>query len=286
MLRDFQDYPPLIGADGFGELARFQGEHLVFELYRQRAPLKVLQVAPLVGRRTGGIFLGELLEAGALSKLTMDFIGFDLGLGNQLVSWGRGRSGLTGCRLGRSWRLGGNQDFPQAHLFRALHFVLVLVVEGLNLLLGYADMAADFLLDDLLGEDVFFEVLFEFFERNALGLRGFFQILHGVGVHLLAQLIKSLDDVGISADAKLIRLLGKQPGVDQIAQQVFFLRLILRRYVRIHLSLFALELLFTAMQFGERNDAVIDARDDLLDHRGVRGLAVGRRGCASGWDRS
>ena len=109
-----------------------------------------------------------------------------------------------------------------------LQFSLVLIVERLNFLLGHVDVRANFLLNDLLGEDVVLQVLLELLEGDTLRLRRLLQIFHGLRVHLLAQFVEALDDVRVGADSKFLRFLRKQLGVNEIAQQVFLLGLVLR----------------------------------------------------------
>ena len=89
----------------------------------------------------------QLLEFRALLQLRVNRICFRFRLRDDLI--GR-RCRLPRCRSGRR---SGDENLTQAYLFRASHLVLVLVVELLNLLLRYRDVAADFLLNDLLGKN-------------------------------------------------------------------------------------------------------------------------------------
>src|SRR5271166_4766973 len=57
-----ENYPALIGSDGFGKLARLQTKNLIFELLRQRPALEVFEVAPLGSGWTAGIPSGEILK--------------------------------------------------------------------------------------------------------------------------------------------------------------------------------------------------------------------------------
>ncbi len=71
-------------------------------------------------------------------------------------------------------------------MLRAIQLAFMLVVILLDFLVGHANVAADFLTDHSLGQDVVLHVLFEILKRNALRLGSLFQVFHGVGVHLLA----------------------------------------------------------------------------------------------------
>ena len=113
----------------------------------------------------------------------------------------------------------------------------MLVVKLLNLLLGDADMRADFLLNDSLRDDAVLQVLFEFLEGDTLRLRRLLQVFHGFRVHLLAQLVEALDYIGVGTDPEFLGLLREQLGVNQIAKQVLLLRLVLRRNAGVRLAL-------------------------------------------------
>src|SRR5215831_1011939 len=201
MLRDLQNHPALVGANWLGVLSGFQREDLVLKLLGQCATLEVFEVATICRRRTAGIGFCQFVEFRAFLQLSVNAIGLGFGLGHNLVG---GRSRLASSR---SWRRGGNQNLAQTYLFRALHLAFVLVVELLNFLLRYRDVATDLLLNNLLGEDCFLQVLFELLKRDALSLSGFLQIFHRVVMHLLAQFVKTLDYVGISADSQFFSLL-------------------------------------------------------------------------------
>ena len=130
-------------------------------------------------------------------------------------------------------------------------------------------MAAHFLADHALRDDAVLHVLFELFERDALRLGGLLQVFHGLGVHLLAQLVEPLDHLGVGVDAKLLALLQQQLLVDQVAQQVLLAVFLLGgggvRFLLVHVGE---QLLAGALQVGAGNDVVVDAGDDFFDYRG------------------
>ena len=129
--------------------------------------------------------------------------------------------------------------------------------------------------------------MLELFERDALRLGRFFQVFHGFRVHLFAQLIKTLDYVGIGADSQFVRLLRQQPRIDEVTQHIFFLGPIIGRHGRIDFLALRLQLFFTALKIGERDDAVVDADDDLFHDGSVVRLAVRRSRCdRRRWNRS
>ena len=152
----------------------------------------------------------------------------------------------------------------------------MLVVSLLDFLLGHADVAAHFLADHPLRDDAVLHVLFELFEGDALRLGGLLQVFHGLGVHLLAQLIEPLDHFGVGVDAELFALLQQQLLVDQVAQQVLLAVFFLRRSgVRFLLMHVGKQLLAGALQVGAGDDVVVDAGNDLFDHRVVLGQKQG-----------
>ncbi len=69
-------------------------------------------------------------------------------------------------------------------------------VKRVFIVLADIDVPAHFALDHLLRDDFSAHVLFEVLKRNALGLGGLFQVFHAVKLHLLAQFVESLDDLG------------------------------------------------------------------------------------------
>ena len=173
----------------------FMREHLVFQLLRKRAPFEVLQVATLSRSRTSRIGFRNIGKLCTLLQLRVYGIRFRLGLSHELVARGFRRSGL-----GRR-SLSGNQNFAQPHLFGPLHLGFVLVVEVLDFLLGDTEVRADFLLNHLLRQDAVFHVLLKFFEGHSLRLCRLLQVFHRLRVHLLTEIVESLNDVGIGADA-------------------------------------------------------------------------------------
>ena len=86
-----------------------------------------------------GILLHQVLKLGAGLQLRDDLVRLGLCLRNLRVGW-----------VVRRW----NQNLAQPHLLRLRELLLVLVVVGLLLLGGQAQIPADFVADDLLSDDV------------------------------------------------------------------------------------------------------------------------------------
>ena len=82
MLGDLENDPTLVGPDGFGELAGFHREHLVFKLLRERPALEVFQVAALGGRGTRGVGFRDFRKFLSALKLRVNRVGFRLSLGH------------------------------------------------------------------------------------------------------------------------------------------------------------------------------------------------------------
>ena len=100
-----------------------QSENLIFQLLRQRSALEVFQVAALGGSRAAGILLGEIVELGAFLQLSVNRVGFRLGLGNDLITVGFGRCSLSGLSRLAVWRSGFRSGGPAPAV--ASRFVLV-----------------------------------------------------------------------------------------------------------------------------------------------------------------
>src|SRR5512135_788135 len=262
VLADLENHKALLGADGLGDIAGLHPEGDVFQFLGQGAALEIAQVAALGGGGPVRIVPGNVVEFGALLDLGVHLVGFGLGGGHALRVGNGGRGlGILG-RLG----LGGNQNFTQPHLLRLRHLAEVVFVVLLNLLRGDVDLGADFLLDDFLGDDVLAQVLLELFVGDALLLGGLGQVIHGGQVHLLADFVKPLHQVGFRGKAQVIALLQQKLLVNQVAQDVFLLAGDLLRRGALLLA-FLLHLLLAAVELGAGDDVVVDAGNNLLHHR-------------------
>ncbi len=189
---------------------------------------------------------------------------------------GRGRGRGSGCgrgdrrgdRASSSWRngFGRDQNFAEADVLRLLHLALVLVVELLDFFFADGEVAADFLADHLLGDDLVALVLLEVFPGDALFDRFFFQVLHGVELHVLAHLVEVFDQLGVAGNAKVFAFVEQELLVDEIAENVFFtLGVELVGILGILLFHFVPKLIFAALKLRLGDDLVVDTGDDLFD---------------------
>ena len=99
-------------------------------------------------------------------------------------------------------------------------------------------------------------------------LGGLFQVLHRFQFHFLAHFVEPFDHFGIGGDAQVLALFEQQLLVDQIAQNVLVLfgdDLVGIR--RVLLLRFLFQLVLAAQVLGARNDLIINAGYNLLDHR-------------------
>ena len=166
--------------------------------------LKVPEISALSRSGTIRIFLGDIVETGALANLLEQVVGLGLGGGKGgsirglpggfvgAGSMARQAAGSAGVPAGRSRLLGSDQDFTEPDLLGLLHLALVLVVELLLFLFVDGKMLTDFVADHLLGDDLVTHVLLEILVGNALGGGSLFQFLHAVQLHLLAHLVELL----------------------------------------------------------------------------------------------
>jgi hypothetical protein len=117
---------------------------------------------------------------------------------------------------------------------------------------------------------------------HARGPHLLFQILHGGDVVLLADLVHSLNYLGIHAYAQVFGALDEQQVVNQIPQKVLFDRHqplldLGRRAARAILLDFVLQGDSRALQFAARDDLVVHPRGDLFNDAALP-LGGGRRG--------
>ena len=144
----------------------------------------------------------------------------------------------------------------------------MLIVISLHFILRDLHFGADFAPDDFLGDDLVAQVLLEVFKAHALFLRGFFHFFDALQVHLLADFIQLLDDLGIAGNAHVFALLHQQVLVDQIAQHVLLVfgesGVSLRAKFLLQL---VQQLVAAALEFRAGDDVAVDAGDDLLNDR-------------------
>ena len=128
-------------------------------------------------------------------------------------------------------------------------------------------MGAYFFSDNLLGNNLVAQVLFEVFVGDALGRGRFFQVLHRVQVHLLAHLVQSLHQFCVGRYAQVFALVKQQLLIDEIAQHIFLLYSEhLVRLCCILLLQLLFELLPASQVFRARDDLIVYASDDLLNY--------------------
>ena len=87
-------------------------------------------------------------------------------------------------------------------------------------------------------------------------------------MHVLAHFVEPLDHFGVGGDAQVLAFFEQQLLVDQVAQNVFVpLGDDLVGIRRVLLLRFLFQLFFAAQVFGARNNLIINAGYNLLDHR-------------------
>src|SRR6185369_3495538 len=116
--------------------------------FGQRAALEVTAIATLSGGGAVGVLLGGFVKSRSLTNL-----------GEQFIRLGLRRGDLLGFSRSRILLLCRNQKFTQPDLFGLLHLALVSIVEFLQFLLADGHPGADFLGDNLLGDDLVLQVL-------------------------------------------------------------------------------------------------------------------------------
>src|SRR5258708_6281993 len=283
MVNHLQDDVSLLGANHVGDVARLHGESFFFQRRGQLPTLEAAESAAIGCGGSVGIFLGDVLESGAISNLLKQIGG--LGFSNAERS---GFGSLTGgivygwlrvcgssIRIGRGWwsgrrrrsnRFWRNQNFFQANGFGLLHIAFMFVVELLLFFFVQGQVAADFLANHLLGDDLVPHILLEVFPGNSLFGRFLFEIFHAGELHLLAHLVEALDEVGVAGDAKILTLVDKKLLVDQVAENVLLtVGISFVGVGRFLLFYFVLELVFTADKLSAGDDLVVDAGDDLFN---------------------
>ena len=92
----------------------------------------------------------------------------------------------------------------------------------LDLFFADGKMAADFLANHFLSDDLVALVLLEVFPGDAL-LDGFLlKILQGIELHILAHLVEVFDQLGVAGDAEVFAFVEEELLVDEIAENVLF----------------------------------------------------------------
>lgn len=147
--------------------------------------------------------------------------------------------------------------------------ILVRVVESLLLPLGHLQMAADLVANDLLGENPVPDIGLEILEGNPLLPGSLFQVLHGVHVVLLADLVETADHFGVGIQAELLGPGEEELLVDHVAQKIL---LTVGGLLRIYLILliFASELLLASLHIAAADDPVVHPGNDVFHHGSVR----------------
>ncbi len=252
-----------------------RAKDLVFQFLGEIVALEVAEVATLLGGGAVGLLAGEFVELGAALELLINVVGLGFGgghlLGSRLLQVAR----LAGLRLG-SAGIVGNQNFAEADALGLGNLGLVLLIKLLNFVARDLDVAADFRADHLLGENAVLGVLLELLPADALRFGELLQLFHRAGLHLLAQVIQALDQIGVGGNPQVGCLLDEQLLVDEIAQGVCLaiLDLLLRQVLLLGILG---GLLVVPAQIGTGDDRVIDPRDDLLNDACPAARGRGRR---------
>ena len=178
----------MTGADGSCCFAGFEVEGLVFKNLGESATFEQTEISALRGGGAAGVLLGELVELGTGLQLRGEVVGFGLCLSD-------------GCVVGLCGH--GDENFAEADLLGLGKLLLVSIVVGLLLSLGHLQTTAYLVANDLLGEDAVADVGLEVLERDALLTCGLFEVIHGVQMVLLADLVEPADDLGVGVDAEL-----------------------------------------------------------------------------------
>ncbi len=170
----------------------------------------------------------------------------------------------------------GDENLAEADGLRLREFGFVVVVIFLDLSVGERNLAADFLLHDVLGDAVVADAGLEILIRNALLLRGLFEVFHGVKMVLLADFIELLDELGLAGDVEVLAFGDEQLLINLVAQHVLLagINLVLRSAGGVH---FLLDAGLRADDVGAGDDLVIDARDHIFHHRRIGGVRSGSR---------
>ena len=98
----------------------------------------------------------------------------------------------------------------------------MLVVKFLLFIGSDVEVGADLFANHLLRNNLITHVLFEILVGNSLRGSRLFQLLHGLQLHVLAHLIKPLDQVGVTRNSKVFAFFKQELLVDEIAQDVLF----------------------------------------------------------------
>ena len=179
----------------------------------------------------------------------------------------------------------GIRDFAEADLFGLFEIGFVGFVEALFLGLVHLQAAADFVADDLLGEDLVSDLGFEVFEADALLAGCFFEGVEVGEVVLFADLIEAADDLGVGVEAEFFSAADEELLVDHVAEEIFFALFALGGRCVLLLEL-GLKLLLAALEVAAINDLIVDPGDDVFDYGAVCGdggwCGEGCRGGRSG----
>src|SRR5512142_3160372 len=144
----------------------------------------------------------------------------------------------------------------------------MLVVELLHFGWRDLDVAADFLLNDALRNELVLDVVLEIFPVDALLFGLSLELFQVLCSGLLADLVEPLDDVSVDADAEVLAFLDEKLLIDEVAELVFLALGDDLVGIGIAGLLYLVgNLLFGAAQVGARDDRVVDSRDNLFDDR-------------------
>src|ERR1700692_2544109 len=272
MLGHLQDHIPLFGANYVGRLTGLQRKNFVFEFFRQSSTLEIAEVPAILCRRAIGVFFRHVRKLCTFVNLVQQILSFGVagGKGCLVLSVAR-RFGLRARGRGRfRWSFRRDQNFTQPNLFGLVHFRSVLLVKPLLLVFVHGQLRAYFLANHFLRDYLVAQVLLEFFIGSALGLGRLLQFFHGSQIHLLASLVQTLDECPVPGNAHFLALLQKQLLVNQVPQNVAlpFRKSAVGRG-RVLLLNLLLELVAAPHVLRARNDLVIDAGNNIIEH-GIR----------------
>ncbi len=183
--------------------------------------------------------------------------------------------------------IGVDENFAQDHLLGPRELVRVVVVIFRNILVSDDDARANFAANGFLREELGPDVVLVVFVIHPGRFDFRFQVLHRSDVVLLADIVESLHDIGLDVDVHVLRALDQKGLVNQIAQCVGLLRVVLRlnllrRASGAGLANIVHQGVARVLQIGGRNDFVVHARDNFLDDHRLSVASASRRTRSSG----
>src|SRR5438445_2299812 len=258
MLSHLQDQKSRLRGNYICRLKPLQRKHGLFDVGGKLAMLEPAQVSALFGRAAVGEMLGKFSKILAVLEALQQVI--------RLLS--------QGWYFRFLFPLGAYEDLPQRNLLGTHELGLMFVVILLHLRMIQNNFRPHFVPDHFLLEHLVSDVILEVLERDAAFVDLRLQLLHRGDIVLDANLIQTLDHVGLDVDAHILAALNKQRVIYKVAQNVLIFRRnplinLFRRALGTILLRFLLHLASRALQVAAGDRVVIYARNHLFHNHAL-----------------